>query len=92
MAELKRIIFEQSQRIKELEKYLEDACKYKNKPLPPKVKNLIELCRRTKYSEQPFDNRIYFKQPFDKRKYWIINQALCHDDEAVRQKVIQKAN
>ena len=63
MDELKRIIFEQSQRIKELEKYLDDDCKYKNKPLPPKVKNLIELYRRTKYFEHPFDKRIYFKQP-----------------------------
>src|SRR5271165_4781368 len=76
MEELKRIIAEQSKRIKELEEYL-NRPQIKSK-LPEKIQNIIDLSYKTKYSKtQQFLN-----------EYWKIEASFDNDD-IVNQKILQ---
>src|SRR5579863_6618371 len=76
MEELKRIIAEQSKRIRELEEHLSQS--QIKPPLPEKFQNIINLSMKTKYS----------KKPQFLCRYWKF-EASFYNDDLVDQKILE---
>ncbi|HLX55078.1 MAG TPA: hypothetical protein VKR58_14125, partial [Aquella sp.] len=76
MEELKRIIAEQSKRIRELEEHLSQS--QIKPPLPEKFQNIINLSMKTKYS----------KKPQFLSRYWKF-EASFYNDDIVDQKILK---